>query len=754
MNKDMVSEMGQERPDESGRGRLRVCATVLCVLAPALFAGQTRTWSQGEFADFEKGIVKNLSLRSDGQLTLAPLSRELFDTSSAYLWALARDSKGNLYAGGGNGAKLYRIPPDGQGKLLADLEALEIHAIAVDSKDRVYAATTPDGKVYRIAGNGKPEVFYDPKSKYIWALAFDSHGDLLVATGDPGEIHRVAPDGKGSMFFKSDETHVRSMTIDASGNAIIGTEPGGLVMRVSPAGEGFVLYQTPKREVTAVAVAGDGSIYAAAVGAKQAPAAPAPAPVPVTPAPAVATVAVNPPGTPATTMVRPPAQPPASLGAPAGVSGGSEVYRIEPNGNPRRIWSHEQDVVYAIAFDGAGRAVLGTGNKGNVYRIESPTLWTALLTVPATQVTAFQAGREGRLYAATGNTGKVYEIGPGLEREGTIESDVFDAGMYSLWGRLSFEANLNGGQVAIAARSGNLDQPQKNWSPFSPPITETKGGRVSAPAARFVQWKATLTADGSGPSPELESVDLAYLPKNVEPRIEEIEMTPPNYKFPAPVTPLVSTQQTLNLPALGRRPAGGAPAISLDTTTTTPAMQFAKGYVGARWLASDPNGDALIYTVEIRGAGETEWKPLKDRVAEKYISWDSTAFPDGEYRLRITASDAPANPPSEALTARMESDAFWIDNTPPKITGLAATRTGGKLEVRWHAADALNDITKAEYSLDGGEWTVVAPVTKLSDSLDLDYDLTIDAGPGEHTIAVRVEDDYENLASDKVVVRP
>jgi len=734
-------------------GKRSVCPRVfalLCLPVCALFGGQTRTWSQGEFADFEKGIIKNLSLRSDGQLTLAPLSRELFDTSSAYLWALARDSKGNLYAGGGNGAKLYRIPPDGKGKLLADLDALEIHAIAVDSKDRVYAATSPDGKVYRIAAGGKPEVFYDPKSKYIWALEFDSQGNLLVATGDPGEIHRVAPDGKGRVFFKSDETHVRSMTIDASDNAIIGTDPGGLVVRVSAAGEGFVLYQTPKREVTAVGVAGDGAIYAAAVGAKQAV---LPTPVPALPMPAaaVATVAVNPPGTPGTTVARPPAQPPASLGAPAGVSGGSEVYRIEPNGNPRRIWSHAQDVVYAIAFDSAGRAVLGTGNKGNVYRIESPTLWTALLTVPATQVTAFQTGREGRLYAGTGNAGKVYEIGPELEREGGIESDVFDAGMYSLWGKLSFEAKLNGGKVAIAARSGNLDQPQKNWSAFSQPITEPKGGRVGVPAARFVQWKATLMADGSGHSPELESVDLAYLPRNVEPRIEEIEMTPPNYKFPAPATPVVTTQQTLNLPPLGKRPT---PAFTIDATTTTPTMQFAKGYVGARWLASDPNGDSLIYTVEIRGASETEWKLLKDRVAEKYISWDSTAFPDGEYHLRITASDAPGNPPSEALTARMESDAFWIDNTPPKITGLAASRAGDKLEVRWHAADALNNITKAEYSLDGGEWTVVAPVTKLSDSLDLDYDLTIDAGPGEHTIAVRVEDEYDNLASDKVVVRP
>ena len=73
-----------------------------------------------------------------------------------------------------------------------------------------------------------------------------------------------------------------------------------------------------------------------------------------------------------------------------------------------------------------------------------------------------------------------------------------------------------------------------------------------------------------------------------------------------------------------------------------------------------------MYTVEIRGTGETEWKLLKDKLAEKYLSWDSTAFPDGEYRLRVTASDAPGNPPAEALSTQMESSPFWIDNTPPQ----------------------------------------------------------------------------------------
>ncbi len=78
----------------------------------------------------------------------------------------------------------------------------------------------------------------------------------------------MTPDGKGKVFFKSDETHVRSMALDANDNLIVGTDPGGLVLRVSPAGEGFVLYQMAKKEVTAVAVAADGSIYAAGVGNK------------------------------------------------------------------------------------------------------------------------------------------------------------------------------------------------------------------------------------------------------------------------------------------------------------------------------------------------------------------------------------------------------------------------------------------------------------------------------------------------------
>ena len=102
----------------SGRAGLWLAPFTL-LLAAGLFAGQTKIWTQGDYGDFEKAVLKNISLRSDGLLTLAPRSHELFDTTSAYLWALAQDSKGNLYAGGGTTARLYRVPPDGKGKMPA-----------------------------------------------------------------------------------------------------------------------------------------------------------------------------------------------------------------------------------------------------------------------------------------------------------------------------------------------------------------------------------------------------------------------------------------------------------------------------------------------------------------------------------------------------------------------------------------------------------------------------------------------------------
>lgn len=723
---------------------LRVLAPVLCVLLP-LSAVETQVWEHSESADFEKGTLHKLSLSSEGRLMPAPLVREIYDPSVPFLWTVARDSKGNVYAGGGgvgsSKSKLIVVNPAGQAKTLAEIDGMAIQAIAIDKQDRLYAATSPDGKIFRVNAAGTAEVFYDPHAKYIWALAFSSNGDLFVATGDQGEIHRVTPSGAGSVFYRTEEAHVRSLAIDAHDNLIAGTDPSGLILRISPAGEGFVLYEAGKREITAVAVAPNGNVYAAGTGTK----APATAPAPATPQRQVQTsqgtiTLAVPTGGPARNGA---AAPPTATGAPIGVQGGSEIYRIQTDGSARRIWTHAQDVVYALAFDAQGNVIAGTGNRGNIYRLDSDTTYTRLLSLAAAQVTGFAQGANGRLYAVTGNIGEIFSIGPERESSGTLESEVLDAGAFSYWGRMT-SLYSGSGSVTFETRSGNVSRAQKDWSPWA----KLANDRMASPAARFLQYRATVSG-----SAELYDVTAAYEMKNVAPVIEAVESTPANYKFPAPVAATPPNPATLTLPALGHSTATPAPARAAADNGASPALTYAKGFIGARWLANDENGDTLLFKIEIRGENETAWKPLRDNLRERFYSWDSTAYPDGKYRVRVTASDAPSNTPEETLSSARESDRFLIDNTAPEISALTAAAQGTKIDVRFRAKDALNVLAKAEYSVNGGEWKVVEPTTRLTDSQEHDYRFEADRGAGEVTIAVRVSDAYENQAVAKTVAK-
>ena len=95
--------------------------------------------------------------------------------------------------------------------------------------------------------------------------------------------------------------------------------------------------------------------------------------------------------------------------------------------------------------------------------LDSDHSYTRLLNVAPTQVTGFCAAPDGSIYAVTGNIGTIVSIGPELESSGTFESDVFDAGAFTYWGRLSDGAK-GSGSIAFETRSGNLNRPQKNWS--------------------------------------------------------------------------------------------------------------------------------------------------------------------------------------------------------------------------------------------------------------------------------------------------
>jgi hypothetical protein len=55
--------------------------------------------------------------------------------------------------------------------------------------------------------------------------------------------------------------------------------------------------------------------------------------------------------------------------------------------------------------------------------------------------------------------------------------------------------------------------------------------------------------------------------------------------------------------------------------------------------------------------------------------------------------------------------------------------------------------------VNGGDWKMAEPTTRLSDSQQHDYAITIDRPQGEVTVAVRVSDRFENQSVASTVVR-
>jgi outer membrane protein assembly factor BamB len=758
-------------------GRLLILMLAACGAAAPAFADGTKTWEQSRFEELGKGRATGVAIRSAGGLELAPAFKPLYGTPSTYIWAVAADDEGNVYAATGSPARIYRITPDGKATIIFEPQELQVQTLAVAPGGMIYAATAPDGKVYKIehkagekAEPAKPEtkntekeagkdtpkdaakpaldpswsssVYFAPGTKYIWGLALDKTGNLYVATGDHGEVYKVTAKGEHSLFFKSDETHIRVLALDAQGNVIAGTDGSGLVYRISPAGEGFVLYSAPKKEITALALDREGNIYAAGVGEKKAPGAAAPvvAPAPIITLPANAPPTTGPqtPGinitpVPGTVQMAP-------FPFPGGAAtGGSDVYRIASDGSPSKIWTSHEDIVYALAFDAQNKLLAGTGNRGHVFAITAPDEFSDLLKAPASQITAFAQARGGALYAASSNLGKIFVLGPDAETEGAYESDVFDAKIFSRWGRVEFRGL---GNVELLARSGNVDNPDRNWSPWKK-VDLAKDAAMAAPPARYAQWKAVLHAGSAKPA--VESVSLNYLPKNVAPEIDDVSVqVGVRYQpLPKPSAVPVSTDVSGS--------SGGHFESPMPSVHDRDA-------IGVKWNAHDDNDDQLVYSLYYRGDGETRWLLLKDNLTDKAYSFDASLLPDGGYTVKVVASDAPSHSPGEALTAEKLSRRFEVDTTPPRIGNLAASLEGAQIHVRFRAEDSFSTIKRAEYSVDAGEWKYVDPVGQLSDAKIEDYDfkIALETGKGaadEHIVVVRVYDKYDNLGAAKTVLR-
>ena len=732
--------------------------TVLSVFLALLLGGTAMAsgpvfWETAKQDDVLKGDARGVSIAENGAITLAPAYSLVYDTKEAYIWSSTTDAAGNIYLGTGHDGKVFKVDPSGTGTLLYDAPELDVTALATDPQGNLYAATSPNGKVYKITPSGQESVFYDPPDKYIWSLIYEASSTTLYAgTGDKGIIYKIDSTGKASVLADTNETNIVALALDKQGNLIAGTEPSGLVLRVSKTGKVFALFDSPTQEIHKLTIADDGSIYA--LGINQSGAASKAGAIGTSTTTSLSSegvVTISAGDDQDTPVVLQAADSSSSFASASkgGKADGSRsaVFRILPDGGSEVLWRSNDSTGFGLRPLADGRVLVGTGTKGRIYQIARDRSYTLLIQPPEDQTsTIFAVGDQ--LYATSSNLGRLYKIGRDSVTEGTYTSAVRDTKFAGQWGVLTWRGT---GNVELQTRSGNTENPDATWSEWSAAYHISTGDQITSPRARFIQWRSVLRStpavspDGRGApanSPaRLQSVVVAYLPRNQAPEIASVTVLPQGIALqeqPLAIDPSIAT-------------SGLDPQLFGLVASVPPRRFFQKGARTLTWQASDPNDDTLSYKVLYRTIADNDWHMLAENLTQAYYTIDGNRLPDGTYLFKVIASDAPGNPSAAALTIEDTTDAIEIDNTPPVIRVTGPVIAGQSADVTFDATDGTSRIVRGEFSVDGGPWQLIYPTDGVADSAHETYKVhvTFDR-PGEHLIAFRCADSSANVGTSKV----
>ena len=460
--------------------------------APASVERVASIWRENTESAFDNGTLDGVAVTSAPDVRLAPKFDLLGSTSATYVWSQAYDPQGNLYIGTGDDGLIYKIAPNASQNtpptLLARTGQLEVTALAFNPITRdLYAATAPHGMVFRITPDGKSKLMAQTPDSYIPSMLLDQSGrTLYLATGGgKGRIYSVDLNASVPMssaaamaapkaIFTSPDVHLLCLAQGPDGLLYAGGNPNGVVYKIDPAqamntpesAKEQVVYDSPTATVSSIAVDGANRLF-------------------------------------------------------VGTAGGGAVYRVNLTAAAKSPYSAPQIAKTEIAKTADFVSGMTVDNAGNIWASSGDTLYritpnvrdssgddvvTTFPSDPQVSYTSIVASPfSGAVSAGTASIAAVYGYGShgagvGLsanaqETTGTYVSAIHDALLKSRWGVATWSADAaSGGAVALQTRTGDVALPDKTWSDWSASLINGAGSRISSPAARFIQYRAILTA--------------------------------------------------------------------------------------------------------------------------------------------------------------------------------------------------------------------------------------------------------------------
>lgn len=662
--------------------RLLVLAGIFCCVARNTSGVTPRQWVSGP-DDLASATALQVAISSRGWISPAPELRQLgapaLPGDPPHIWALASDGRGGFFLGTGPDGRILRIAAGGEATEFHRVDEPLVTALALLAGGDLLAATAPGGRIYRISPDGKRRLWSQPDARYIWALHPGGEATFAASGGD-GRVLRLDHSGAEQLFWDSEETHIVNLVAAPNGGWVAGSAPRGRLYALDQEGNAFALHDDALAEVTALVVEEDGGVVASLLEGARSRRGP-----PV--------VRLRVPGSAQVGAAEPGLEPgleerdapivhgiieglPEPEDYPESITRG-RVARLSRHGAVQELWRSTREGVFALARDGEGRILFGTGEPGRLYRIELDGDVNLLASFDEAQVTGL-LGDDGGILVTTSNPGAAYRLMPSAASSGSLISMPIDAGAVARWGAIDWTLHGDPSTVTLSTRSGNIETPDESWSAWTTAKRGPGGGRVDNPEGRYLQWR--LTFDKSAET-SIAAIGVTYEPLNRTPEFGEFR----------------------------RQPDRSSP----DRLTF-------------RWVGMDPDGDPLDILLEARESNGGEWREVARGMAPEgprhegaplwdqgEIAWETHDVVEAEYELRAWLSDERANPAGEGRRAvHQRGQRVTIDRTPPRIAILG--EAGAHLEVA--VSDELSSVTRLELVVDGRVVRLIRPLDGLCDS--------------------------------------
>jgi hypothetical protein len=334
-------------------------------------------------------------------------------------------------------------------------------------------------------------------------------------------------------------------------------------------------------------------------------------------------------------------------------------------------------------------------------------------------------------------------------------SAPLDGGAPVNWGRLTWRGEGPQGRLHWSVRGGNRSLPDETWTAWSKSWTDSDHALDLAPC-RFLQWRVEFPA---GQEPDrgwrVTEVAVSAWQDNLPPVVTVFQLEHlADMSFGGLMNGGENVTQRFRSGLLAEYSRNVTPNNRVGPTRGA----FVRSLRVFTWQATDPNGDRITYRLDYRQVGTASWRPIstlrpgQQETGETLATWDSAEVADGQYELRLTASDGRDNPAHLSREAERHFGPVAVDNTAPTISDFKVRATATGFAVQCRAEDRSSVLAGAQVTLPDGSLERLDPVDRICDSRSEEFAAEIawprpgtPVGPKPWVVRVEVQDLGGNL---------